>query len=143
MKLFNVIIIIVAAATAFGFVASCSKSGETCKASKATCAARAAMEKIYEAQMDYGKKHGKYCVDFKELKPFINGMPELEDFASEPAKLTLLPKDKTFELTVKIYEDHMRVKIAPEPISPQGTREPYCLMRKYGEKKVESCPFII
>ncbi len=123
--------------------ASCSKGSDSCKASKATCAARATMEKVYEAQMDYAKKNGKYCVDFKELKPFINGMPELEDFASEPAKLTLLPKDKSFELTVKIYEDHMRVKIAPEPISPQGTREPYCLMRKYGEKKVETCPFII
>ena len=117
--------------------------GKRCNASDSVCVANALLAEIWKAQNRCKEETGRWCEDFSLLDKYAKLRVEGKFVVQTADSKVFVPPDRSYEIKVKIYRDHLRALISPPPKPAKGKKPPFCIMRRYGEEKTRICTFLI
>ncbi len=123
----------------------CNKgSSNSCKGSMPFCNAKQLIQTVDETEMELHDRSGSYTTSMEKILPHLHiESLNLKKIFVANDKVVLTTKDHKFEITIKLYQDHVRVKISPPPVGPNGQREPYCLLKEFGSKEIRTCEVLL
>ena len=124
--------------------AGCDKQkAASCDMAPSSCTARAMLAVVMDAQQDYYDDHKSWAQNFEALKSHLDHWPAGSFIIEQADAKVFVPVDRSYEIRIKLYPDHTRLKISPQPQTPDGHYEPFCIMQRYDAKLLEKCDILL
>ena len=141
MSMQRTLLFLVAAALALT-AGGCGKKQAACDMTVSSCTARDMLAVVIEAQKDFFDDHKRYASGFGELQSYLDDWPRGDFIIEEDEAKVFVPKDRSYEIRIKLYPGQTRLKISPQPQTPDGHWEPFCIMQRYDAKLLEKCDIL-